>query len=77
MSKSWVEAKNETKETMRDIAQNIRHCAWRRFLQQECGATAIEYALIAGGISIGIIVAVTSVGTTLNTVYYDKLLNLF
>ena len=34
-----------------------------RFVDDECGATAIEYALIAGGISIVIITAVNGVGT--------------
>ena len=36
------------------------------FLQDESGATAIEYGLIAAGISIVIIASVNSVGTTLN-----------
>ena len=35
------------------------------FLRDNSGATAIEYALIAGGISMGIIAAVQSLGTTL------------
>ncbi len=38
----------------------------RRFARNESGATAIEYALIAGCISIAIVTAVTSIGTTLN-----------
>jgi pilus assembly protein Flp/PilA len=37
-----------------------------KFLADECGATAIEYGLIAAGISIAIIVAVNGLGTTLN-----------
>ena len=37
-----------------------------RFLNDESGATAIEYGLIAAGISIAIIVAVNGLGTTLN-----------
>jgi len=37
-----------------------------RFLSDESGATAIEYALIASGISIAIIAAVNTLGTTLN-----------
>ena len=37
-----------------------------RFLSNESGATAIEYGLIAAGISIAIIVAVNGLGTTLN-----------
>jgi pilus assembly protein Flp/PilA len=38
-----------------------------RFLRDDSGATAIEYGLIAAGISIAIIVAVNTLGTTLNT----------
>ena len=38
-----------------------------RFLKDETGATAIEYAIIAGGISIVIVAAVQSIGTALNT----------
>jgi len=40
-----------------------------RFLQDESGATAIEYGLIAAGISIAIITVVNSLGTTLNTTF--------
>jgi pilus assembly protein Flp/PilA len=36
------------------------------FLKNESGATAIEYCLIAAGISIVILVAVNGIGTTLN-----------
>jgi pilus assembly protein Flp/PilA len=36
------------------------------FLKDESGATAIEYCLIAAGISIVIIASVNSVGTSLN-----------
>ena len=32
----------------------------RKFLRDESGATAIEYGVIAVGISVGIIVAVTA-----------------
>ena len=38
-----------------------------RFLNDESGATAIEYGLIAAGISIAIIAAVNGLGTNLNT----------
>jgi pilus assembly protein Flp/PilA len=38
-----------------------------RFLSDQSGATAIEYCLIAAGISIVIVVAVNGIGTTLNT----------
>ena len=40
-----------------------------RFLKDETAATAIEYAIIAGGISIVIVVAVGSAGTSLNTMF--------
>jgi len=36
------------------------------FWKNESGATAIEYGLIAAGISIAIIAAVNGLGTTLN-----------
>ena len=36
------------------------------FLNDESGATAIEYCLIAAGISIVIVAAVNGIGTTLN-----------
>jgi pilus assembly protein Flp/PilA len=38
-----------------------------RFLRDESGATAIEYCLIAAGLSIVIVAAVNGIGTTLNT----------
>jgi len=37
-----------------------------RFLADRSGATAIEYCIIAAGISIVILVAVNGIGTTLN-----------
>jgi pilus assembly protein Flp/PilA len=40
-----------------------------RFLKDQSGVTAIEYGLIAAGISIAIIVAVNGLGTTLNDVF--------
>lgn len=40
-----------------------------RFFRDESGATAIEYGLIAAGISIAIITVVASVGSSLNTTF--------
>ena len=40
-----------------------------RFVKDESGATAIEYGLIAAGISVVIITAVNLVGTNLNEVF--------
>jgi pilus assembly protein Flp/PilA len=41
----------------------------KAFLNNENGATAIEYGLIAASISIAIIVAITSVGSSLNLTF--------
>jgi pilus assembly protein Flp/PilA len=38
-----------------------------RFVKDESGATAIEYGLIAAGISLAIIAVVNGLGSTLNT----------
>ena len=38
-----------------------------RFAKDESGATAIEYGLIAAGISLAIIAVVNGLGTNLNT----------
>ena len=40
-----------------------------RFMQDQSGATAIEYGLIAAGISVAIIAVVKALGTQLNTVF--------
>ena len=42
-----------------------------RFVDDECGATAIEYCLIAAGISIVIVTAVNGVGTALSAKFVD------
>jgi pilus assembly protein Flp/PilA len=39
----------------------------KKFLADESGATAIEYALIAAGISLAIISVVNGLGTRLNS----------
>ena len=40
-----------------------------RFVKDENGATAIEYGLIAAGISVAIIATVQALGTNLNTTF--------
>jgi pilus assembly protein Flp/PilA len=40
-----------------------------RFVRDEKGATAIEYGLIAAGISVAIIAVVQSLGSSLNTTF--------
>jgi pilus assembly protein Flp/PilA len=41
----------------------------KRFFRDETGATAIEYGLIAAGISVAIIAVVNGLGTQLNTTF--------
>ena len=58
----------------------FRECArreWARFAADDGGATAIEYAMIAAGISIAIVGTVSSIGSSLKTTFYDKLAALF
>jgi pilus assembly protein Flp/PilA len=44
---------------------------YKRFLRDERGATAIEYGLIAAGISVAIIAVVNSLGGQLQNTYSD------
>lgn len=41
----------------------------KRFLRDESGATAIEYGLIAAGISVAIIAVVQGLGSKLTTTF--------
>jgi pilus assembly protein Flp/PilA len=41
----------------------------KRFASDESGATAIEYGLIAAGISVAIIAVVQGLGTKLNSTF--------
>jgi pilus assembly protein Flp/PilA len=43
--------------------------ALKRFLADEAGATAIEYGLIAAGISLAVIATVNALGTTLSSTF--------
>lgn len=56
----------------RDIAARLR-----RLRRAEAGATSIEYAMIAAGISVFIILAVNTVGETMQTTFYDGLIAMF
>ena len=42
-----------------------------RFIEDESGATAIEYGLIAALIAVGIIVAATTLGGSLSTLFLN------
>ena len=50
--------------------------ALMRVLRDESGATAIEYGLIAAGISIAIIAVVKGIGTQLNITFTSVLTGL-
>lgn len=41
----------------------------RRFVSDESGATAIEYAMIATGIGVAVLAAVTALGTATDAKY--------
>ena len=47
----------------------------RRFGEDQTGATAIEYGLIAAGISVAIVTAVYGLGTQIKTALWDKVGN--
>ncbi len=44
---------------------------FKKFMRDESGATAIEYGLIAAGISLAIIAVVNGLGTNLNGKFAD------
>ena len=49
---------------------NLKNAAGR-FLRTESGATAIEYALVAGFISIAIVTVLGSISTNLRANFFD------
>jgi pilus assembly protein Flp/PilA len=51
--------------------------ALRDFFADRRGATAIEYAMIAGGLSIAVITAVDLLGQNVETMFFSKLAALF
>ena len=51
------------------LAAKVSMKANLRFVRDESGATAIEYGLIAAGISVAIIATVQALGTNLNTTF--------
>ena len=53
----------------RDYEATRIYLLFSRFVRDESGATAIEYGLIAAGISIAIIAVVNGLGTKLKTTF--------
>jgi len=45
----------------------------RRYLVDDSGATAIEYALLASGVALAVAATVFSVGSELRSNFYDKI----
>ena len=45
------------------------HTSLRRFLRDDGGATAIEYAMIASGISVAIAATIIGLGSNVNAFY--------
>ena len=54
---------------MADAAGVAMKCMVERFLHEECGATAIEYALIASLVSMSIITALMLVAPQIEATY--------
>ena len=55
-----------------DLAGTVRH-----FVADTRGATAIEYALVAGGIGVAVASTIWSLGGSVKELLYDKLPDLF
>ena len=49
----------------------------RRFMRDETGATAIEYALIAAGVGVAVSSTVWGLGSHIRENLYDKLATIF
>ena len=57
--------------TLRETERNCTMAILARFLNNDDGATAIEYALMASLIALFIIAAVQAVGTSVSTVFTE------
>jgi pilus assembly protein Flp/PilA len=59
------------KQPLRITGEFLMFKLFARFVKDTSGATAIEYGLIAAGISLAIIAVVNGLGGTLNTKFTD------
>jgi pilus assembly protein Flp/PilA len=57
-------SQGEEEAMQRSVAAKLR-----RFFENETGATAIEYALLASGVAGVIVAAVTAMGTSIQGMY--------
>jgi pilus assembly protein Flp/PilA len=62
LASSFRSDQHDAKEAFHDDKR-----AFREFIADESGATAIEYGLIAAGIALAIIAVVNGLGAKLNT----------
>lgn len=51
------------------LVVTIQSTVTSRFARDDTGATAVEYGLIVGLIAVAIVVAVTLIGTNLNSLF--------
>ena len=58
---------------MSDLTKSRPGGLARRFVEDQQGATAIEYAMIAAGIGATIAGTIWSLGSTLKSNWYDKI----
>lgn len=54
---------------MFSFTREVLEISVRRFLRDESGATAIEYALIASGIAVAIATTIVSLGSNVKGLY--------
>lgn len=55
-----------------DLVRTNSAAVFRRFAADTGAATAIEYAMIAAGVSVAIAASVWNLGTTINSTLYHK-----
>jgi pilus assembly protein Flp/PilA len=60
-----------------EMLKPVEKAATSRFMHDEGGATAIEYAMIAAGVSVAILTGVATLGQKVMDVFYTGLSNLF
>jgi pilus assembly protein Flp/PilA len=60
---------NEARTTFTDYTRSNMNQLIKRFLRDDRGVTAIEYALIAGLIAAAIATVVGHIGTNINSVF--------
>jgi pilus assembly protein Flp/PilA len=65
----WEDVAGETKRAASTFRGGVMKATILRFIRNESGATAIEYGLIAAGISVAIIAVVQGLGTNLNNTF--------